>query len=177
MDWTDNEGKRPMVSDSGVAESLTYKKYIGNSGKVWMVAVQDNPADNIYVSGGKHSEGMAGRTLAFKLEDGTTEEIQGPWHANANALFKDTGVDVRDMCSTFGVIGFDRQYGSHGMHPVTIIDVQYKDEHWTLGSFDRIEKIAQGIANRKDRTVYYFVKSKGGSSCGPVKPEKISNKG
>lgn len=175
MDWTDKEPRRGMVAEDALVGVRTFKKYVGKSGKIWMVAIQSNPADSIYVSGGEHSEGMAGRTFTFKLEDGTTEDIKGPWHTNSNALLKDTGIDIRDLHSTFGVIGMDRSYGSNGIHPVTIHDVLHLDSDWTLGTFDRIEQLAQIFANNHLKPVCYFVKSKGGSSCGYAKPEQISS--
>lgn len=104
-------------------------------------------------------------------------KFKGPRRSNSAALLAYTGIDVTELYLTFGVIGFDVAYGSAGMHPVTIKDVQYKDEHWTLGSFDRVKDIAQEIANKKDRIVYCFTKSKSGSACGPVRPKQISSKG
>ena len=171
MDWTDNYDGRTLCG-SEEAEKRTYKKYIGKSGRIWLVACQENEADNIYVSGGKHSQGFGGRTLTFDLEGGGAIELQGPWHSNSVALLKDTGVDVTNKHFTFGVIGQDIRYGSHGLHPVTIINVLHKDEKWTLGEFNRIEKLAQEIANELQLRICYFQKSKGGSSCGPIKPEK-----
>ena len=62
---------QPMSCSSYEAEKRRYKKVIGKSGRVWLYAIQDNPADNIYVSGGENSDGFGGRTLSFTLEDGT----------------------------------------------------------------------------------------------------------
>lgn len=39
-----------------------------------------------------------------------------------------------------------------------------------LGRHERIEEIAQEHADRLGKTVYYYMKSSGGSSSGPVKP-------
>ena len=170
-DWTD-ERNSGMVCGSAEAERRTYKKFVGTSGRTWLVAVQPNEADNIYVSGGKNSQGFAGRILAFKLEDGSTLELQGPWHSNSAALFANTGYDIRDKYLTFGVIGLGRSYGpGPGLNPVTIEDVIYKDSEWTLGTFDRIEVLAQHFANLMEKTVVYFVKSKGGTSCGFTESE------
>jgi len=172
MDWTDENYSNAMIASSGEVADRVFKKLVGKSGKIWMVAMQDNPADNIYVSGGKHSQGMAGRTLEFKHADGSATNIQGPWHTNADALFRDTDYDVRHMCLTFGCIGLSREYGKGpGLGPVTIHDVLHVDACWTLGEYERIDKIAQAIANERGVTVVRFIKSKGGSCCGPVKPK------
>lgn len=172
MDWVDKNYSNAMVCGSAEAERRTYKKLVGKSGRTWLVAAQPNEADNIYVSGGKNSQGFAGRILVFKLEDGSTLKLQGPWHSNSAALFADTNYDVRDKYLTFGVIGLGRSYGNAvGLNPVTITDVLYKDEYWTLGTFDRIEALAQVAANEVGKTVVYFVKSKGGTASGFTKPE------
>ena len=171
MNWTD-ERSAGMICGSAEAERRTYKKIVGTSGRTWLVAVQPNEADNIYVSGGKNSQGYAGRTLTFKLENGSTMKLQGPWHSNSAALFADTNYDIRDKYLTFGVIGLDRSYGpGPGLNPVTIKDVLYKDECWTLGTFDRIEVLAQKAANEIGKPVVRFTKSKGGTSCGFTKPK------
>lgn len=169
MNWTDESYR--MICGSAEAEKRAYKKLIGKSGKTWLVAVQDNPADNVYVSGGKGSQGFAGRTLEFELEDGSIEKLVGPWHSNSDALFADTGYDVRDKYLTFGVIGLGREHRNGCGGGVTITDVLYQDKDWVLGTFDRVEKIAQKLANELGKTVMKFSKSRGGSSCGQVKPE------
>ena len=177
MNWTDEPYR--MMSGSADAEKRVYKKLIGKSGRIWLVAIQDNPADNIYVSantiennpGYKGFRGFAGRTLTFELEDGSILELQGPWATNSDALLKDTGYDVRDKYLTFGVIGLGRKYENGCGGGVTITDVLYQDEGWTIGEFDRVDKIAQKLANEIGKTVMKFSKSQGGSSCGQVKPE------
>ncbi len=170
-EWTNEPYS--MTCGSAEAEARKYKKIIGKLGKTWLVALQDNPADNVYVSGGPNSDGFAGRTLSFELDDGETVQLKGPWHSNSIALFEDAGYDVRNMHLTFGVIGLGREYkkerGCCG--PVTITGVMYKDKNWTLGAFDRITKMAQVIANELNLTVMCFQKSKGGSSCGLVRPD------
>lgn len=172
MNWTDNESNLP---DSGEPRSdMKFRVYQGIKSRTWYVGECENPADHIFVGGDKDSQGFEGRTLKFKDVDDTIHEVQGPRRSNSAALLAYTGIDVTEMYLTFGVIGFDVEYGTGGgMHPVTIKDVQYKDEHWTLGFFDRVRDIAQQIANEKNRVVYCFNKSKSGSSCGPVKPEKV----
>lgn len=173
MDWVDGD-KCAMICGAADAEKRTYKIYMGKSGRTWLVAIQENQADNIYVSGGKHSQGYGGRTLTFHLEPGGGKAaLVGPWHSNSGALLADTGIDVTDRYLTFGVIGLGREYGTVGMglHPITIKDVVLKDTEWTLGTYDRIEVLAQELANELGTSVVYFVKSKGGTHSGFTKPK------
>jgi hypothetical protein len=171
MDWTDGK-KSGMICGSANAEKRVYKKLVGKSGRIWLVAIQENAADNIYVSGGKHSQGFAGRTLTFKVDDGSDISLAGPWHSNSAALLADTGVDVRDKYLTFGVIGLGREYGQvQGLHPITIKDVIHVDSQWMLGTYDRIDVLAQQHANKLGKAVAYFIKSKGGTTSGFTKPE------
>jgi len=100
---------QPMRCSSYEAEQRRYKKIIGKDGHIYLYAIQDNPADNIYVSGGKNSDGFGGRTLSFTLEDGTVEELRGPWHTNSDDLFVHTGIDLRAKYLTFVVIGKGRK--------------------------------------------------------------------
>jgi len=160
-----------MICGQHEAQERKYKKLIGKSGRIWLVAVQDNPADNIYVSadsqenepGYRGFRGYAGATLKFGLEDGATECLTGPWHTNCKDLFSDTGYDIRDKHLTFGAVSRKREKG-------WLIDVLYIDKDWTLGAFERIHKIAQEFADKLNCEVYYYQESQGGSSCGPVKP-------
>ena len=161
-----------MICGSYDAKIRKYKLYIGKSGMRWLVAIQPNAADNVYVEGGPNSNGFAGRTLDFILEDGKIISLKGPWHTNANSLFKDTGVDIRDKHLTFTVIGLDRTYTDRGYRTV-IKDVIYKDEKPTIGEYYRGDKIAMRLAKELNRPVMCYSKSGGGSSCGFVYPDQI----
>jgi len=69
-----------VVSASAEAESKRYKMLRDTQGRIWLVAEQGNPADNIYVSGGENSQGFGGRLITFQLNDewppGTRHNIQ-----------------------------------------------------------------------------------------------------
>jgi len=58
-----------VVSASAEAESKRYKMLRDTQGRIWLVAEQGNPADNIYVSGGENSQGFGGRLITFQLND------------------------------------------------------------------------------------------------------------
>ena len=119
------------------------------------------------VMAGKRSDGYGGATLNFSTPDGVIP-IQGPWHTNTNALFEKTGVDLRDRHLTYGVVGTGREYENNR----TIITglVHADPPEGVLGRFERIETLAQELADRECRPFYYFRRSRGGSSCGLVYP-------
>ena len=177
-EWTD--APYTMICGSAEAEKRQYKKLKGKSGRTWLVANQKDPASNIYVSahpmelvpGYKGFMGFGGRTLSFMLEDGSVEELRGPWHANADSLFADTGYDIRDKHLTFGVIGLNREYRNGCYGGVTITGVIYKDDDWVVGKFNRIMKLAQELANSRNERLCYFQKSAEGSCCCFVNPKK-----
>ena len=106
-------GRQPIICGSAEAESRKYYKYVGKSGKIWLVADQEDAAANIYAEGGPNSDGFGGRTLTFQLVNGSEIKLKGPWHTNAQALFEETGIDVRDRHYTFVVISRRRESGVH----------------------------------------------------------------
>lgn len=171
---TDNDyviERQPMVCGSAEAESRKYHKYVGKSGKIWLVADQEDAASNVYVEGGPNSDGFAGRTLTFSLVEGGEVSLKGPWHANSDSLFADTGVDVRDRVFTFVVISRDRKSGEH--YESIMVDVLYRDEEPQLGSFHRGDVLARQWAKEIGAPVFLYSQSKGGSSCGQVKPDQV----
>ena len=165
-----------MISGIGEALERIYQKHIGKSGRTWMVAIQDNPGDNVYVSadpsdgylaGYRGFRGFGGATLQFKLEDGTIEELQAPWHSNADALFDDTGIDARDRYETFVVVSKRREFIDY---QTVMADVLYIDEKPQCGVFDRGDGIAKKFADELGKPVFLYSESRGGSSCGAVYP-------
>jgi len=162
----------PMISGIGEQAERIYKKIKGKRGN-WYIALQENAADNIYhgYSDGTYSEGFGGRTLTFKLEDGTEDKVQGPWHSNDDSLFSDTGYDIRDKHLTRGIISKGKE---GNFYKEVYKDVVYYDEKPVLGEFDRIPKMAQKLANELNCELYYSVKTSGGGSSFFVKPENLS---
>lgn len=165
--------RQPMFCGSCEAEQRRYKKIIGKSGRVWLYAIQDNSADNIYVSGGENSDGFGGRTLSFTLEDGTIEKLKGPWHSNSDALYGDTGVDLRDKCLTFVVISESRnRIQIERIYYTKMVNVLYKDTKPTIGKFERGRIIAQKLANKLKQTIYCYSQSQGGSSNSAIEQKE-----
>lgn len=163
-------GAYEMRSASGEAEKNVYKKFIGKSGKVWLVKVGKFPADNIYVDGGKGSEGFGGRTLTFDLEDGSKIDLIGPWHSNSGALFHDTGYDIQNKHQTFVVIAKTREY-KKGQYNATYSDILFIDDEAQESEFNRGDDMAQKMANELKAPVYYHVQTGGGSHSGTKEPK------
>lgn len=163
-----------MKSGMHEAETKKFKK-IETERKVWYVSAQDNSADNVYVSikGEKPDgcfRGFGGATLKFALEDGTVDEVTGPWHSNTEALFNDTGLDIRDRHMTFGAVGKDRVYDDDHKR-CFLSDVMFEDDDWVIGSFHRIKDIAQKLADESGERVWYYSQSQGGSTTSWLDPK------
>jgi len=110
------------------------------------------------------------------LEDGTTEKLRGPWHTNSDALYENTGVDLRDKHLTFVVIGKGRKtHRTRRGWVDKITEVLYQDDKPIVGEFDRGKKLAQSMVNKLKQTVYCYTRSQGGSSNSPIKPKEIDN--
>ena len=162
----------PYFMHSGQDEAMSrrYYKYTGKSGRIWLVANQLNAADNIYVSGNANSDGFGGATLNFSIVDDTILSLRGPWHSNSSAFLNDVGIDITDKHLTWGCIGTGRKYKDN--RPI-ITNLIWFDELPIVGKFDRVTNLAQILSDEYKQTLYYFVKSTGGSSCGPVNFNKF----
>jgi hypothetical protein len=160
--------RQPTISGQGEAQSRKYHLHEGKSGRRWLVADQEAAAENVYVEGGPNSDGFAGATLTFPLANGGELRLKGPWHGNAQALYEDTGVDVRNTHRTFVVISRDLE---HQGNKTVMVDVLYQDEVPTLGSFHRGDTIARDMARKLGESVVRFSQSSGGSCTGLVRPD------
>lgn len=171
-----------QFSGSAVAEAREFNLYRGKSGRRWLVASDvPNKAEYVYVEGGPGSKGFGGRTLRFKIADGETIELTGPWHSNSRDLFADTGVDVRGMTLAFYVIGIrrgktkikcDTAWGPREFDRDTIEDVWYIDEAPMLET-ERVnhpKKMARELADKLGHSVMLLCSTMGGNSNGPVNP-------
>lgn len=89
-----------MICASAQAESAKYRKVQGKGRSTWLVPLDNDPYKIHVDMHDPNSEGYAGRTISFNLEDGTEYNAKGPWNSNVDALFQDTGIDLR---STFNI--------------------------------------------------------------------------
>lgn len=158
-----------MICASSEAERHEYYKFVGKSGRIWLVAEVSYAGEHVYVSGDENSQGFGGRTLRFNLVNGEGLDLKGPWHSNPEALFQDTGVDVRGRHRTFCVIAKYREFNGD---KCTFKDVLYQDREPVLGYFDRpdVKKLAKNFAIELGHSVYVYKETKGGSSNFSVDP-------
>mgnify|MGYP000458626613 CR=1 FL=1 len=121
------------------------------------------------------SEGFGGRMISFPMADGSTIQVQGPWKGGANQLFADTGVDLRATYYTRGVVALYRsckfKNGNYAA-PDLYCDVLHFDEEPVLGTFDRVEVIAQTFADEYNTPVHVATISRGGGYAGMKSPQK-----
>jgi len=162
----------PMICASAEAEEKTYKVFKGKSGRRWLVAIQPNEGDNVYAESlDPNSDGFAGRTLTFKMEDGTELKLQGPWHSNADSLFTDTGYDCRDKHAIRGVISTGRE-NTEQPYVYKYTGILHYDKEIVIGTFDRIDQLAQEYADKLNTMVYFAYKSNGCGCSGSREPKK-----
>jgi hypothetical protein len=169
-----HEQKTGLTCGIAVQQSVKYTKHEDKdgSGRIWLVGNTNNAADYIYCGFTKHtgSHGFAGRWMNFGCADGEVVKIQGPWHSNAEDLYKHTGVDIRNKYLTFVVVAATRKHDEH--YNTFYENVFYIDDEPTVGTFDRGEEIAQKIANKRKQEVMYYRASTGGSSSGSIYPRE-----
>lgn len=153
-----------MFSGQEDAQCRRYKKVEDKEGNIWLYAIQEAAAENVYFHNPRDtkSEGFGGSTLSFALEDGSTYQAKGPWHSSADGLFKATGIDLRNTHRTFVVLAMEREYTD--TLGTILRGVVYKDEKPMLGSFYRYKDLIKQYPQAK----FYYSSSHGGSSCGPI---------
>lgn len=159
-------------------KGLIYRKVIGKS-KTWVYPTNAlSPASDVHCSasprenvlGYRGFRGYGGATLIFHLEDGTEERMTGPWNSSAEALFADTGVDIRDQYLTYVIIAKERALGER--YTTIFKGIVYQDKNPVLGKFLRGDIIAMKLAKKMKRKLYLYSESMGGSSERPVTPDQ-----
>lgn len=154
-----------MVCGQHEAVIRQYHKYpCKNDAGIWLVAAQENAAENVYFHSPAdiNSQGFGGATLKFPLVDGSIYEAKGPWHGNADSLFKDTGIDVRNTHFTFVVLSMGRRCAK--AYETVMTEVIYQDEKAMIGCYDRWKTIAK----QYPQALMYYSESSGGSCSGPI---------
>lgn len=164
-----------MISAIGEAASRVWVKYIGKSGKIWLLPKGEAENSMVIVEGEPGSQGFGGREMHFDLDDGTTIILKGPWSSNHDAFFADTGVDRCAFYRTWGCIGRHRDYVTYtdryGSGIMTICDlVHFDPEGGVIGEYDRIEKLAKQMAFERDEILFMYQGTFGGSSSGRIMP-------
>ena len=164
----------PIVCAQTEAVEPIYRKIIGKSGCTWLVPIGKFAADNIQVSDGKPGNGYYGHTMVFNLEDGSTAEFIGLWHTNSDALFKDTGLDIRNKHATKVIIAEVAEYAK-GDHRPTLSGIVYEDKDFEEGTFNRGTDLAEIFADKLNKPVYYYVMTGGGAHSGWKSPKEKTN--
>lgn len=143
-----------------------YRVVNGHSGNTWLVPTYCAwPGEYIHVDQhDPHSQGYGGGILDFPLEDGTVYSVKGPWHSNSEALYEDTGVDLRDTHRTYGCVALEVRYDQTGNGIFT--KLIHVDREPVVGSYDRINDIAQMEANRRNHPIAMCLISSGGGQMG-----------
>jgi len=156
-----------MFSGQGEAVSNKYHKYLGKSGNTWLVADNDHAAENVYVTANPKNikgNGFGGATLKMPLVEGGEFLLNGGWNGNSEALFEDTGIDVRNQCRTFVVLSKEMVYTDDDTYRTILRDIVYMDKEPTLGLFSRNKELIKKFPEAK----YCYMQSRGGSCCGAI---------
>lgn len=142
-----------------------FEKYKGLRDDYWYVGMNDSPANQIFHTPPEREtkdswqgfRGFGGRTLSFMLKDGTVDKVEGPWHVSADALYRNTGVDVRRTYYTWGCIAEGREDSIYR-------NVIYRDDLPSRGSFNRIPRYALTLCRQLNMPLYVYIKSYGGTA-------------
>lgn len=157
--------------------TIVYRKIEGKSGKTWLVSLIPEAASKLYVTNNVENTtgkgggyGFGGASISFTIDDGSEFEAHGPWHSNAEALFDDTGLDIRHLHLTRVTVCEKREFVEGSFKSVPAGEIYYQEEVPAMGTFHRGQGIAQAIADLYGKPVMLLSESSGGSSFGPVKP-------
>lgn len=158
----------PVQIAAAEVQKHRYYSVVGSSGcKFYIPHEEDNPADNIlcteFADWDKPGNGFSGRTLTLAMHDGTTEDLKGGWHSNAEGLLQETGIDIRDKHKTFAIV-------AHRRDAENFYDVLYVDEKPVIGNFTRGEEIASELAKKLGTPLVCFSRSHAGAVIGMVYP-------
>ena len=131
-------------------EHVQFEKIVGDN-YTWYVS-EDQNASQIY-----HER--EGHSLKINV-DGETISVQ---HANAEALMKDTGINLTENYPTMGFIALEREMIKGTFHFSKIV---FEDTDYTLGNINRLRHIAEAM---EERPIYVVRKSPDGSSSEWIK--------
>lgn len=143
---------------------ITFKQDISTSiyrqNGAWYYPVNIiNAGDWIIYDDYRDHSGFSGRKIELKMEDGSKTILNGPWHSNSEALFQQTGVDLRNKCASIGAISKSRDYKDS---ECVLIDILYKDNDVVIGRFDRIKELAHQMSKDLGVKLAYFSATSGG---------------
>ena len=165
-------------ADPAANRELPKFHHVEGDGLHWLYADQDAAADLIYVGLDypHDSRGTDGKVTTFSLVDGNRLDLHGPWKSNAEALRDATGIDITDRYSNRGVVAL--QIGETNSAPghcrrEEYTDLVHIDDDWVISTADRIELLAQRVANERGQRAYYYMQTYGGAERDWRDPKKI----
>lgn len=159
----------PIVSSREEASSRMFTR-VPTEKAVWYYTDGENAASNIYCST-RNKEGMGGATVEMHTPDGVFPET-GIWHSNADSLFNATGIDIRDKHLTSYIVCLEIERPKNWYEATLCKQVQAV-ELSVVGEFNPGKEVAQRIANKLDRKVFFMRKSTGGGSSGWINPQEV----
>jgi hypothetical protein len=145
---------------------LIFRKVIEKKkkGQTWLVPVDiPNSGDFVHFHTKDNQDGYGGAMIEFRLNDGTSIKLKGPWHSNADSLLASTGIDCTKKHLSYGIVALDvvRDYKNGDVFK----KVLYMDSEPVIGAYDRIEQIAENFMKEfKVKVTYSFMTPGGGSS-------------
>lgn len=153
--------RRPEGESEGIFDVYESTMYPGG---LWLVGDVKNSADHIFFGYPCEtgSKGYAGRWMAFRGPLGDVI-LQGPWHSNADALYDDTGVDVRGAHYVQLVVGLAWGPDINGARTIESV-VYYEDPHY--GVFDDYRNVLRRLYSVFRVPLCYWHGGAGGSMSG-----------
>lgn len=166
MHWSPCSKILTNLDDSNMLN--VYTKVVDQKGIVWLYANnRANPGDHIFMDDPNDldSQGYGGNEVRFILEDNSVYIAKGPWHSNSEHFYEETGIDLRDKHLTYVCVSVGLEFDPTNQLPV-FLEVLHLDDEPTVGRFERYRDIAAKFPNDAR---YYYSRSAGGASYGPLK--------
>lgn len=133
-----------------------FKKFKADRGTYYVRLGTLDAAGEIYIdTRDPDSQGFGGSVLKFPLDDGTVDEVKGPWHTNSVPFFDDTGINLSELHLTKITLWVE------GAEPPI-----YEEKDYVLGPHYRGYRIARQLAILWNKKIKFKSESHGGSSTG-----------
>ena len=159
------DGLQPPVRN--VDQKYTCYRDKRDARRLWLVGANTlAPADHIYVGYREDtgSKGYGGRHMIFNLTDhNMAVTLQGPWHSNSDALYENTGIDLRDKHYVQLVVGLSRRNGPS--YRTTLTDIVYYEPPG-VRAYDGYKATMRELYEKYRCDLYYWHGGSGGSTCG-----------
>ena len=157
---------KPKQCAESEKQKAIYQKLEGKSATWYYAINKENVADYIYAST-RNKEGFGGRSLQFELEDGTIDNVVGPWQAGAENMKKETGVDITKK-HLMSFVVCEKYKNAEGFYQngecINVLHSAFNE----CMDFNEPKRIAQQIAIDRDDldSVYLVQVSSGGGMAG-----------